>query len=72
MPRFVVHCKSEKYDRGRKGLAVQRGDPQPFMTGGMRCPLSPAITIALQHFLGTHYRYRLRVVESKRQAPGIP
>src|SRR5438128_2423170 len=55
-----------------KYLLGQRGDPKPFVVGGMRSPFSFAVTTAIEHLFGAHHPYRFRVIDREGQAFGIP
>src|ERR1041384_8359905 len=38
-------------DGGGEDLLGQRGEPKPFMIGGVRDPLSPAVALTFEHLL---------------------
>src|SRR5713101_6741300 len=59
-------------NRSGKYLLGQRGDPKPFVVGGMRSQFSFAVTIASEYLLGAHHPYRFGVVDGEGQTFGIP
>jgi hypothetical protein len=59
-------------NRSGKYLLGQRGDPKPFVVGGVRSQFSFAVTIAIEHLFGAHYPHRFGVVDREGQTFGIP
>src|SRR5437660_8760582 len=58
--------------RSGKYLLGERGDPKPFVVGGMRSQFSFAVTIAIEHLFGAHHPYRFGFIDGERQTIGIP
>src|SRR5215475_6572593 len=57
--------------RGKGGLRQSR-DPQPFVIRTIPAALALAITIPFQDLLRADHTHRLRVVDRKGQAFGVP
>ena len=57
---------------GGKDLPVERGDPKPFMIGGIGGQFPLPIVVSLQHLLGANDSHRLGVLGGERQAFAIP
>jgi len=55
-----------------KACCIERGDPQPFMIGGMGSQFPLAISVSFQHLFGTNDAHWFRVFDGEWQSFGVP